>query len=238
MNRNAFISLFLICLFALACDTSEVAPTVDLAFGRDYFPIVSGRFISYNVKETTYRLNQRPEVTTYQLKEVVGEQFVGANGDRLWRIIRYRRANGRQNWQVVGSHALRSDELFGIRWEENQSYVRLNFPLERGKRWDGNLFNNLGRDNYELTDLGRSYLFDGKRYTETATVLQNNDSSLVNKDKRIEVYAKGLGLIYRLADQVAYCQDRAQNCLGRAIIESGVVYEQSIFDSGVEVGQP
>ncbi len=229
-------SLFVLLSFLTlaACDTSEVDPIGDQAFGRDYFPIVPGRFVSYNVVETSYRLNQRPEVTTYQLKEVLGESFVGANGDQLWRIVRYRRANGRQNWQVVGSHAVRRNELFAIRWEENQSYIRLNFPLEKGKRWDGNLFNNLGREPYEVTELNQSYLFDGKRYNETATILQSKDSSLVNKDKRTEIYAKGIGLIYRLSDQVAYCQDRTQNCFGRAIIESGLVYEQRIFDSGTE----
>jgi hypothetical protein len=48
------------------------------------------------------------------------------------------------------------------------------------------------------------------------------------------VYARNIGLIYRLQDQVAYCQDRTQNCFGRAVIESGTVVEQSIYEHGVE----
>ncbi|MCU0448592.1 MAG: hypothetical protein MUC97_01950 [Bernardetiaceae bacterium] len=217
-----------------ACTSSQIEPLEGLDFGRDYFPLARGRYVAYNVRETSYQLNRPPQITTYQVKEVLTETFTGAAGEQLWRLVRYRRANGRQNWQVVGNSALRADERFGIRLDDNQPYVRLNFPLQRGQTWDGNLFNNRGRELYQLTDLNRAYRFDGRSYTETATVLQSNDSSLVDKDKRLEVYARNIGLIYRLQDQVAYCQDRTQNCFGRAVIESGTVVEQSIYEHGVE----
>jgi hypothetical protein len=232
--KNLKISciVFILSIIAIACDTDKVAPR-DVDLGKDYVVLEIGHFVSYNVKEIQYALNQPPKTVTYQLREVVENAFIDQSGKQSYRIVRYTRANGRQNWQIVNVWAARTDFNGAVRTEENIPFLKLTFPFEELKMWDGNTFNDLGRETYQMRDLGKRYRFDFKNYDETITVIQNRDSNLVNKDFRTEVFAKGIGMIYRKSDKVAYCQDRNQNCLGKAIIESGLVVEQSIFDTGV-----
>lgn len=216
-----------------ACDTRPLEP-LNPQEGTEYFPLEKGRFVSYNVRQTNYRLNQPPEVITFQLKEVISEPYTTPAGEQAWRVVRYRRSDGRQNWEIINVWTARKTATFAMRTEENIPYLRLVFPVRVDKTWNGNQYNTLSRENYRITDIGSRYLVDGRPYNETLTVLQRNDSTLVGKDKRMEVYAPNIGLIYRISEQVAYCQDRTQNCVGRAIIESGTITEQRIFDSGIE----
>ncbi len=216
-----------------ACDTRPLEP-LNPQEGTEYFPLEKGRFVSYNVRQTNYRLNQPPEVITFQLKEVISEPYTTPAGDEAWRLVRYRRANGRENWEIINVWTVRKTPAFAMRTEENVPFLRLVFPARVGVTWNGNQYNTLSRENYRITDIGTRRVFDGRPYNETLTVLQRNDSTLVGKDKRMEVYAPNIGLIYRISEQVAYCQDRTQTCVGRAIIESGTIIEQRIFDSGIE----
>lgn len=228
--RLAVVSVALVWL-TVGCDMQPLEP-LNPQEGSEYFPLEKGRFVSYNVRQTVYRLNRPPEVITFQLKEVVSERYITPAGDEAWRLVRYRRANGRDNWEIINVWTVRKTPTFAMRTEENVPFLRLVFPARVGTTWNGNLFNTLSRENYRITDIGTRRIFDGKAYHQTLTVLHRNDSTLVGKDKRMEIYAPNIGLIYRIAEQVAYCQ--AQNCIGRAIIESGTVTEQSIFDSGIE----
>ncbi len=231
-NLKISLTLFLLSIITVACDTDKVAPR-DIDLGKDYVVLAKGHFVSYNVKEIQYSLNQPPTIVTYQLREVVENAFIDQSGKQSYRIVRYTRANGRQNWQIVNVWTARADFNGAVRTEENIPYLKLTFPLEEQKTWDGNTFNDLGRETYQMRDLGKSYRFDFKNYDETITVIQSRDSNLVNKDFRTEVFARGVGMIYKKSDKVVYCQDRNQNCLGKAIIESGLILEQSIFDTGI-----
>jgi hypothetical protein len=231
-NLKSSLFIVLIALIVFSCDTDKVVPR-DINLGKDYFVLDIGHFVSYNVKEIQYALNQPPRTVTYQLREVVENAFVNEAGKQSYRIVRYIRANGRQNWQIENVWNARLDFNGAVRTEENMAFLKLVFPFEEEKTWDGNAFNDLGRETYLMRELGKSYRFDNKNYNETITVIQSRDSNLVNKDFRTEVYAKGIGMIYRKSDKVVYCQDRNQNCLGRAIIESGLVLEQSVFDTGI-----
>jgi hypothetical protein len=234
MKKLFRISALLLLVLA-ACDTAPVEPVNIPPQGLDYMPLTLRHFVSYNVRETRYALNASPQVITYQLKEVVQEQIIASDGTPAWRIVRFRRANGRQNWQVENVWLARKDERRAIRHEDNVPFVKLIFPFRLGIRWDGNALNDQARENYELEHLNKAYIFDGKTYSETATVLQRADSSLVSKDFRQEVYARNIGLIYRKSEQLAFCQEPSRNCLGQGIIDSGLIYEQSIFDTGIEL---
>jgi len=233
MKNFKTIAIFLFAsIAAISCDTDKITPR-DINLGKDYFILSAGHFVSYNVKEIQYALNRLPKTVTYQLREVIDQTFIDETGKQSYKIVRYTRANGRQNWQIDNVWTARIDMSGAVRTEENMPYLKLIFPFEEQKTWDGNTFNDLGKETYLMQDLGKRYRFDAKNYDQTVTIVQSRDSNLVNKDFRTEIYGQGIGLIYRKSDKVVYCQDRNQNCFGKAIIESGLVLEQSIFDTGV-----
>ncbi len=229
--RNLLFLFALLSGLQTACNTEEANLDIVPA-GNDFFPLEKGRFISYNVSETNYFLNSPSTQSTYQLKEVIADSYKDLVSGTTYRIERYKRNNGRENWILLNVWTARNTYQSAVKVEENVPFVKLVFPVELFKKWNGNSFNTIGEDNYEMRDFGKSFSFAGKNYKETLTVLQQNDSTLVSKDKRREVYAKGVGMIYKKSDVVVYCQ--FDNCRGKAQIERGNVIEMSIFDSGKE----
>ncbi len=236
LKRNiTIVALFTISLF-WACNT-DIAELNITPEGRDYFPLKSGHYVSYNVKEINYFLNQPKVEETYQLKEIVKEDLKDLANNITYRIERYKRLNGRQNWQLLNVWTARIDYRAAIKTEENIPYIKLVFPFERGKKWNGNAMNTLEPANYEMRDLGKNFTFSGKTYIDNVTIIQaNNPDTLVRKEMKQEIYSKGVGMIYKKNEDLYYCQDRIQgsSCFGKGIIERGTILEMTVFDTGVE----
>jgi hypothetical protein len=235
-KKNTTIAVLVATVWLWSCNT-DLAELNTTPEGVDYFPLMTGHYVSYNVKETNYFLNQPKTEETYQLKEVVAEQLKDLANNNTYRIERYKRLNGRQNWQLLNVWTARIDYRAAVRTEENIPYIKLVFPFERGKKWNGHALNTLEPTNYEMRDLAKPLTLAGKTYTENVTVIQaNNPDTLVRKEVKQEIYSKGVGMIYKKSEDLFYCQDRIQgsSCFGKGIIERGNIIEMTIFDVGME----
>ena len=211
-----------------ACNQTVSPP--DITLGKNYYPLEVGRYVAYNVREIRYSVNQMPQILTYQLREEVAEVVRNPANQESYRIVRYTRPNGRQNWEAVKYFLARADQYGVVRTEDNLPLMVLVFPLREDAIWNGNVYNNLGRKTFIMQDIGKAHRLDNRLYDQTVTVIQSRDSNIVNKDFRTEIFADSIGLIYRRTEQVAYCQTPA--CLGKAQIESGNVIELTVIDFG------
>ena len=223
--------LLFICWFALiSCGSSETTPA-DLSL--DYFPLETGRFIIYDVTEQRFSLTAAPVISTFQLKETVGTRYTDVLGQPAFRLQRFRRANAQANWQTDSLWTTRSNSRAAVRTENGADFVRLIFPaVERG-RWNGNELNRFGEDTYELRNVNKPYSVNAQAFAETATVLQQNDSTLVSQDKRVEVYARQIGLVYKETVQLQFCSSTPA-CVGKAQIDFGVRRYVRIASYGTE----
>ena len=223
----------LLCLLAslllVACDTDKVE--LGAPFGSDYYPLEAGRYVSYNVTQTTWVLNgpQTGTTVTYQLKDTITGQFNDLANGLSYRIERYRRENRLDNWRLVRVWTARTNRQSVIRTEENMPYVKLVFPIEEGRSWNGNVFNGMAAKNYYFKDLNKTHTFAGRVYDKTATVIQSADSSLVGRDIRREIYAKDVGIIYKRSEEIVYLQDEL---FGKNVIERGELLEMTAFEYG------
>ncbi len=88
-------------------------------------------------------------------------------------------------------------------------------------------------EEYVLKNYHQSYqLSNGKKYTATLTVEQSdNQDFFVYQDKRLEVYAISVGLIYKETTQLTYFQDP---CYGQQKVKTGIVYSQTLKNYGRE----
>ncbi|MES2732918.1 MAG: hypothetical protein V4714_14280, partial [Bacteroidota bacterium] len=111
-------------------------------------------------------------------------------------------------------------------------FIKIIFPLREGLKWNGNVFNSRAADDYQMKNVGKRYSVDSQLFEETLTVVQHNDSSLVNQDKRVEVYARNIGLIYQEKIVVQFCSD--ENCLGKGKVDFGSKRSQKIIGNGTE----
>jgi len=187
--------------------------------GYDFFPLETGRFIEYDVQEMQYPLARPPVLTTYQVKERIGEAFTQTEGIASYRLERFRRSDERQSWLLDSVYTLRRETTRALRTEHNVAYVKLVFPVSEGLRWNGNAFNARDSETYELRNLDQPFRVGTQTFARTLSVLQREDSSLVSLQRRNECYARNIGLIYRENTQVFYCN--SPDCLGKGTIDFG-----------------
>ncbi|MBX9851511.1 MAG: hypothetical protein K2X86_07100 [Cytophagaceae bacterium] len=222
MNKYFFLLASIIFFSALSCKDKE---EIDLGF--DYYPIETGDYKIYNVLKITYEANDTI-IENYQIKEWVSEIFT-INGEERYKMERYKRLSDTLSWPAtpdsVWSASVNSSRI--IKVENNVRLVKLVFPVESGKTWDGNSENDRGEEVYTYKDVNKPYTLSSQTYDKTATVIQNKDTTFINKDYRWEIYAKGVGMIYRLKEVYEFKQTGPP---GK--IESGIKYYESLSSYG------
>jgi len=155
------------------------------------------------------------------LKERTGLPYTDAAGGTSFRIHRFRRAAADQPWLADSILSARVSPMQAIRTENGISQVVLQFPLAANQRWNANAFTNLEPDDVELRNIWQVFRVLDKRYDQTVTVVQQDDSTLVAQDRRMAVYAPDIGLIYRQRVQLRFCTARP-DCIGKAQIDYGI----------------
>jgi hypothetical protein len=82
--------------------------------------------------------------------------------------------------------------------EENITYIKLIFPPEINKTWNGNAQNNLGEQLYEYISVNDPDVQNNMVFDSTLTVLQSDeDDFIIEKDYELEKYAIGVGMYYK-----------------------------------------
>ncbi|GAB3890996.1 hypothetical protein GCM10028803_02360 [Larkinella knui] len=206
-----------------ACQSVSTEPVVS---GYDYQPLEKGNFWIYEVTEQQFSLNGSVATQTYQLREILTSSYTDSPngapiGTTTFRLERYRRSNDSQAWQPDSVSSIRVTDNQLIKTENNRSYVKLIFPLIDQFQWNGNAFNTSGEDLYQLKNTNKPFTVLSKPFPETATIVQQNDSTLVSQDKRVEIYARGVGLIYKEKVQLQFCSS-TPSCVGKAQIDYGI----------------
>lgn len=198
--------------------------------GSAYFPLNEGIYQVYSVTETLYSGLGTPEMTTYELMTEVVDSIASASG-YLYVINRSRRQSETDPWEPLDTWSARKNSREAIVSEGNTPFLKVIFPVRDGTRWDGNTFNSLGEDEYELRNAAEPYVVGGMTFEHTLTIEQErNEDFVVFNDTRREVYALDVGLVYRETIQYDYCTD--DNCLGQQKIESGIEVKQVIKQYG------
>lgn len=209
-------------------------PTMDSGTTDDgYFPLKTGHYIIYAVEEQQFPLNAPSIFQTYQLKERIGEPYTDVTGQTAYRLFRYRRTTENQPWQADSIWAVRVVNNEAIRTENGRDFVRLVLPVADRLSWDSNRYNQLGRDDYTIRNAGQPYRVQGKTFDETVTVSNPLDSTLISVKKRIDVYARQVGLIYAEHVAIQFCT-ATPACSGRNQIEYGTKQVYRIQTYGIE----
>ncbi|HEY8401374.1 MAG TPA: hypothetical protein VIK89_08940 [Cytophagaceae bacterium] len=208
-----------------SCKPTEVTPDPSL-LGYDYAPIDSGSYWIYDVIRIEYDPLE-PVYDTFELKEVIGESTI-FNDEVRYNVLRYTRKDSTENWplQPDSVWTVSKNTSRFIKVENNYRFIKLTFPVEEKKSWNGNDLNTLKEDEYQYINVGKSYKAGDVNYPQTLIVEQNNSSSVIDKDYRIEVYAKNIGLIYVEKEVLKY----DQTAIGQFKIETGIRYVQTLKD--------
>ncbi|PIP54774.1 MAG: hypothetical protein COX07_03505 [Bacteroidetes bacterium CG23_combo_of_CG06-09_8_20_14_all_32_9] len=206
----------------------ENAP-VPVNYKFNYFPLKHGLQRIYKVTDITIddTINKYDTVI-YELKERIDSFFTDNSGNTAWRLERYKRADSSQAWQIsdVWENQILNNQAHSV--EENQRFVKIIFPPENEKSWDGNAFNTLDAKTYIITGIDQPVTLNGLFFDSVLTVNQENSESYINKYLTIEQYAVNYGLINKMVIAI----DQAYVILNEPIeqhIKIGHLYYQTII---------
>ena len=182
-------------LLLTACKTKTADP-VDL--GESYIPVAAGTWLQYRVDSIDHNaFTGEVDTFQFQLREVVESSSTDTEGRTAYRIERYKRNDDNAAWGLTDVYSATLTNTGFERFEENVRYLRLSFPPKDGKTWDGNSFNNNAEQEYEYSNVHVGRTVGTHNFDSTLTVVQENNTNLIEIRKAEEHYARNIGLVYK-----------------------------------------
>lgn len=209
IKRSVF---FLIPGFLMLIHSCKKDENINNAFiGYQYFPTNVGHRLIYDVEEL-YADSTGPTGifydSTWQIMEVIESTFNDNQGRPSQRLERYKRLTDSDPWIIykVWTSAITTNPTQGIKEEDNITYVKLSFPVEDGKTWNGNIYNSLSsaQAQYQYKDENVAYSLNGLSFDSTLTVIQNLEDIAIYYDLQEEKYATGVGMFYKIQEHIEY----------------------------------
>jgi hypothetical protein len=190
MKNNIF---FLIVIFHLSCDPIQYT---EIKSYNEYFPLELQKEKQFFVTNIIHS-SLGKDTSSYYLKEVVSEYHLDLQGDTSYRIERYWRTDTTQNFNIKDVWVANKNSSSVQQIEENTTFTKLIFPINANTFWNGNAFNNLGYKEYIVERLHTSFTLNDLTFDSCVTINQNYKSNLLEYENSEEVYALGLGLVYK-----------------------------------------
>lgn len=211
--KNLLTSLLMaMVLFSCKKDNEGTPANITMA---EYYPQVIGKYITYKLDSTVYvNLNTIKEVHSYVVKDLVDATFKDALGQDVYRIRRtIQDKNDPTVWNDNATFLVTQTARSSDFTENNLRFIKLVNPVKEFTAWQGNAYIDVRDDflsffegwEYFYEEVGQPFTINGKNFEETLTVNQIDDvdGDPNNKGARFEirygkeVYAKGLGLVYK-----------------------------------------
>jgi len=188
-----FISIVSLILLN-ACKKQDAAP--DLAYA--YFDLTHGRYIIYDAVKITHDDAQAMHDTNYyQMKTVIGDILIDNEGRVANRYLRYFRNSELDPWVLIDIYTTIIENRRAELVEENQRVIKLVFAPTLSKSWNANAFNLLPTMDCYYRAIDKKANIGALSFDSTLIVEQADFSSLIGHERKYEVYAKGIGMVYK-----------------------------------------
>jgi hypothetical protein len=193
----------LVLLAAQGCRRTVEADVFSPPLGQ-YFPAADGKFRTYTVQDSTYA-TATWRVRNYVRRETTNGTLPDAQNRPMSRLVldTARTLTGAFTTEQLWLQY--NDGVSAERVEGSTRYVVLNYPIGRGRRWNGNLYNNRAVElpvtdtmQYSYTRTDTTFTVGGVRYTNCLFVRQRFTQRRDFEVNTFEVYAPGVGRILRV----------------------------------------
>jgi hypothetical protein len=181
--------------------------TFIIDYNYDYYPLDSGRYVIYDVDSIRYNYVdpfQNNDTIRYQWMQVVGDTFLDNDGRVSYRIEFYKRYSTSANWFFDRVWYATPTITNLQRVEDDIRFIKLVFPPKEGLSWDGNLytpktglFTYLRNWIYRYRTVDKPYSSNGVNIDKSLTVEHVDEENVIDKMKSVEMYGKGVGMIYK-----------------------------------------
>lgn len=214
MKLFRYLCFLFIAAQMISC--SKQTETLNIISAKDLYPMQVGRTFTYRLDSTVVATFGTSLQTTYYLaKDSVESSFLDNQGRLSYRIFRYLTDTlASKPYQYIATYYAVIDNNKIEYVDNNLRFITLVNPVSTTTTWKGNSYINtttnstnyfLNNWQYQYQDIDASYSVKKGSFNNTVTVLQQDESSSAtfnpnfyyNKTYSVEVYAKGVGLIYK-----------------------------------------
>lgn len=196
----------------------------------DYFPVKTGKWIEYAVDSIYHSEsdnNNDDSVYYYHflVREEIESSFTDGEGRVNQIIKKFKRRDSTEAWIIsdVWTQVLISTGAY--RTENNICFHKLSFPINSRISWNGNDHNTLEEEIFSYDYFHQPATFNEMFFDSVLSVIQVNEDNFIERFYGNEVYANGIGLVYRQRDE-----------LGKrnGIVVSGMEYKMEVTGYGEE----
>ncbi|MBH19198.1 MAG: hypothetical protein CL851_02115 [Crocinitomicaceae bacterium] len=162
----------------------------------NYFPLQINQEKEFLVTNIVHSSFGR-DTSSYFLKEIITDYNINIEGDTVYTLERYWKVDSSLNYEIKDVWTSKRNLGAGYLNEENITYTKLIFPLSLNIFWNGNAFNNLDYQEYSIESINIPFQLNDLIFDSAVTVIQNYKSNLLEFENAKEIYATGIGLIYK-----------------------------------------
>ncbi len=182
--------------FFAGCKKDSDLPPTDM--GYRYYPIQPGHWISYQVDSIAWDdFTATVDTFQFQIMERFESEFIDDQGRNSIRIERYKRDGDTSSWAIKDVWYSCRTTTTVEKTEENIRLLKMIFPIEDHKQWNGNIYNTLEAQDYEYTDVHTPMQYGSFHFDSTTRVLQREEYTQISENLEEEVFATGVGLVYK-----------------------------------------
>jgi hypothetical protein len=215
------VAVCLVAVFLLLPSCKDKKDNYDIAYEYEYFPLDSGHFIIYDVDSIRYSAQkigsgggyiQKNDTVKYQLMEYyAGKYFDSVQGIEKYRIEYYQRKTKDQAWKQDRVWWATQTTTNIQRQEDDLKFIKLIFPPRENATWNGTIFipktgqyEFLENWNFKMTEVGAAKEIGAFKFPKTLVVthIDTDDGNLINNQLSREIYAKGVGIVYKEWDKI------------------------------------
>jgi hypothetical protein len=215
----------IILIFISSCKKETIIPASP---SFNYFPVEPGRWVEYDVDSVYHAENDNNNDDSvysfhFQIREEIDSTFINGQGQEAQILIRYKRNSSNEDW-VLSNVWTQTLSLTGAyRIEENVPYHKLAFPINSSTVWDGNDANTEEEEIYSYDSFHQEAIIGGLVFDSTLSVLQIEEDNFIERIYGKEIYAVGIGMIFKQRDD-----------LGKrnGIVVKGLEYKMTVRDYG------
>ncbi|TAE07488.1 MAG: hypothetical protein EAY72_14050 [Bacteroidetes bacterium] len=210
--------LFFLCVAALLVACTKQVDEVNPTTVPQLAPYAVGKSWLYRLDSTIApAFGAGLRTRSYQCLDTVTASFSDINGNTQYRIFRLiRDTAGTTPWVNSGTIVV-TYKNNNLEWSENNlRFINLAAPVVENTSWKGNIYIDtksinspwryLDEWNYTYQNVLQPYTVGSRTFDSTVTVLQAdetipdapfNPNNFQQKNLGVEVWAKGIGLVYK-----------------------------------------
>lgn len=190
--------LLLFVVIVVGCDGDDDDNIGYVDFGQKYNQYGVGSEWTYQVDSIVYDdFSQTVDTFQFQRRILIEEKLTGDVSSSTYKAAIYERDNDTSDWRKLKFHKWTYSTRNFVEQNDNIQIIRLVLPIGDEVSWDANAFNSRPEQFFTYGDLYTAHSVNNQTFDSVITVIQRNESNLIEQLLTTEKFAPRVGMIER-----------------------------------------